>query len=220
MQMALGVCCPLHRDKTIKKQRSYRSVCVWGGKKHSFLERNLPSNQQNSGPSKVTKCSIHGEITACSHLTLFRKLYSPSEQRQPPFLFLSSQGLPASLCVRWNLECTTFSKSDLLRTAPQLDWILTQISVPKDKTAPQMERGQRQECVVVLAGSQVWVWSRGLIINGSKLILHSLAQSKARLRRAYMLAALWWCTYCIRNTWDDKSYYNSHMYQISKEGYQ
>lgn len=212
MRLAVKVCCPLRRDKTIKKQRG-------GGKTHSFLECNLPSNQQHSGPSMVTKCSIHGEITACSHLTLFTKLYSPSEQRQPPFLFLSSRGLPASLCVRWNLECTTFSKSDLLRTAPQLDWILTQISVPKDKAALRMEQGQRWECVVVLAGSQVGAWNQGLIgkkKKGSKLILHSPAQSEARLLTAYSCVRMGftYLKYLTKATMIHKC-----TYQISEEGY-
>lgn len=92
---------------------------------------------------RLQKCSIHGKIMACSHLTLLRKLDSPSDQRQPPFS-PSVEPRPACLplCVRWNLDGATFFKSDLLRATPQLDWILTQISIPKDTTVTQMERGQ------------------------------------------------------------------------------
>ena len=161
-------------------------MCVGGRgliKRQLFGIRSSLNWAKKCPQQRLEKCSIHGKITACSHLTLFKKLYSPlqaSEKCLPPFS-LSLEPRPAclpaclSVCVRWNLECTTFSKSDLLRTAPRLDWIPTQISVPKDTTVSQMESGQWLECPAVLAASQVWEWNEKK--KGSKLIWHSLDKS-------------------------------------------
>lgn len=81
--------------------------------------------------ARLEKYNIHRKITACKHLILFIKLSSlqASEKHYLHFHFLLSHSLLAcfSLCVRENLECTTFSKWDLLRAAPPLDWIPTQI---------------------------------------------------------------------------------------------
>lgn len=139
-------------DKTHKKAAFWNATFLKLGKKVAT--------------AKVRKMQYSWKDNSLQPFDIIQKTILSSasfwEMSSSIFTFFGAKAcLPAclSVCVRWNLECTTFSKSDLLRTASWLDWIPTQISVPKDTTVSQMERGQWLECPAILAASQVWEWN-------------------------------------------------------------
>ena len=115
----------------------------------------------------VTKCSIHGQITAWNHSTLFTKLYSllwASEKRLPPFSSSSEPPACLTLCVSHEIWKPLLSPNQIC-WEQQLHLIESQLKFQFQRPAARVHgRAVRL---------QVWMWGRGLMKKGRKLIWHS-----------------------------------------------